>query len=53
MLAEGLDEMMDELRKIDDKVDEIEVDINDLDGAGELAELRAVHPFIVHGHLWR
>ena len=33
MLAEGLDEMMDELKKIDDKVDDIEVDINDLDKA--------------------
>ena len=33
MLVEGLDEMMDELRKIDDKVDDIEVDINDLDKA--------------------
>ena len=33
MLAEGLDDMMDELKKIDEKVDDIEVDINDLDKA--------------------
>jgi len=33
MLMDGLDEMMDELKKIDEKVEDVEVDINDLDKA--------------------
>ena len=33
MLAENLDEMMDELKQIDETIQDIEVDINDLDKA--------------------
>ena len=33
MLAEGFDEMMEELQKIDEHVEDIPVDINDLDKA--------------------
>ena len=33
MLFEGIDDMMDELKQIDEKVEDIEVDINDLDKA--------------------
>ena len=33
MLCDGHDEMEDELKEIDEKVEDIEVDINDLDKA--------------------
>ncbi len=33
MLADGIEQMVDELKKIDEQVEDIEVDINDLDKA--------------------
>ncbi len=33
MLVDGIEQMVDELKKIDEQVEDIEVDINDLDKA--------------------